>query len=277
MFNLLVHGRGWQGNRGVMPRERLFEHTAEEIRERFSDDIGAALQQLKKFLCLFMEEGTGRSSHARVGRIKKASLSAREIVIEYDFVADVLPISNEIIFDNKEKFGLSSQCEFHRTHWSVRDVNIFEALYHVEKSRRLNPKVFRIPDETIDPNVVSVMMPFNAEFDKVYATIKKAVESVGLSCIRVDEMWENPQIIEDIVSLINISFVVICDCTGRNPNVFYELGIAHTLGRDVVVITQSESDIPFDIRHLRYVHYTDNEKGLEQLREQIVERLDSLI
>jgi hypothetical protein len=47
------------------------------------------------------------------------------------------------------------------------------------------------------------------------------------------------------------SRVVICDCTGRNPNVFYEIGIAHTLGREVILITQNPEDIPFDLRHLR--------------------------
>jgi hypothetical protein len=57
-------------------------------------------------------------------------------------------------------------------------------------------------------------------------------------------MWENPAIIQDIVSLIDRSRVVICDCTGRNPSVFYEIGIAHTLGREVILITQNPEDSP---------------------------------
>lgn len=64
-----------------------------------------------------------------------------------------------------------------------------------------------------------------------------------------------------MVSLIDRSRVVVCDCTGRNPNVFYEAGIAHTLGREVILVTQADHDIPFDRRHLRYVRYLNNGEG----------------
>ena len=70
--------------------------------------------------------------------------------------------------------------------------------------------------------------------------------------------------------------MVICDCTGRNPNVFYEIGIAHTLGREVILITQADADIPFDLRHLRYVRYLNNGEGLQTLRERLQPRLAEL-
>ena len=70
--------------------------------------------------------------------------------------------------------------------------------------------------------------------------------------------------------------MVICDCSGRNPNVFYEIGIAHTLGREVILITQSEEDIPFDLRHLRYVKYLNNGEGLAQLTARLEPRLSDL-
>jgi hypothetical protein len=80
-------------------------------------------------------------------------------------------------------------------------------------------------------------------------------------------------VIQDVVSLIDRSTVVICDCTGRNPNVFYEIGIAHTLGREVILITQAEADIPFDLRHLRYVRYLNNGEGLNALSTALQPRL----
>ncbi len=107
----------------------------------------------------------------------------------------------------------------------------------------------------------------------MYETLCQAAQAAGLRCRRADDIWENPAIIQDVVSLIDRSRVVICDCTGRNPNVFYEIGIAHTLGRDVILITQSESDIPFDLRHLRYVKYLNNGEGLSSLRSQLEPRL----
>jgi hypothetical protein len=75
---------------------------------------------------------------------------------------------------------------------------------------------------------------------------------------------------------IDRSCVVICNCTGRNPNVFYEIGIAHTLGREVILITQIEGDIPFDLRHLRYVRYLNNGEGLNTLSARLQPRLSDL-
>ena len=63
------------------------------------------------------------------------------------------------------------------------------------------------------------------------------------------------------MAFIARSKVVVCDLTGRNANVFYETGIAHALGREVVLITQSEHDIPFDLAHHRYVKYLGNAEG----------------
>jgi len=80
-----------------------------------------------------------------------------------------------------------------------------------------------------------------------------------------------------VVSLIDRSRIVICDCSGRNPNVFYEAGIAHTLGREVILLTQSEHDIPFDLRHLRYVLYHNNGEGRAELGAALVRRMQTII
>jgi hypothetical protein len=70
--------------------------------------------------------------------------------------------------------------------------------------------------------------------------------------------------------------VVICDCTDRNPNVFYEIGIAHALAREVILITQAKADIPFDLRHLRFLEYLNNGEGLAALRARLEPRLIEL-
>jgi hypothetical protein len=99
----------------------------------------------------------------------------------------------------------------------------------------------------------------------------------SLTCLRADDIWEHDVIIQDIVSLIHRSRIVICDCTSRNPNVFYEAGIAHTLGKDVILIAQNESDIPFDLRHIRYVTYLNNNEGRENLAEKVSQRIQTLL
>jgi hypothetical protein len=120
------------------------------------------------------------------------------------------------------------------------------------------------------------MIPFHPSFDPVYATLQYTAEAAHLRCRRADDIWENPAVIQDVVSLIDRSRIVICDCTGRNPNVFYEIGIAHTLGREVILITQAEADIPFDLRHLRFVQYLNNSEGLNALSTRLKPRLISL-
>jgi hypothetical protein len=158
--------------------------------------------------------------------------------------------------------------EFSRSHWAVKDADLYRVLIRNTRPRRQRPSVFTIPEhENIEPSLVSAMMPFDAGFTAVYDSLKATAEKVGLRCRRADDIWENPAIIQDVVSLIDRSRVVICDCTGRNPNVFYEIGIAHTLGREVILITRNAEDIPFDLRHLRYVQYLNNAEGRQALSE----------
>jgi hypothetical protein len=122
----------------------------------------------------------------------------------------------------------------------------------IRKTERLitfAPEVFKIPEGTVIDNQVSVMMPFSKDFDRVYKIIKGTCESIGMQCHRADEVWKDSAIIQDVFDLIFTSSVVIADLSGRNPNVFYEVGIAHTLGKFVVPIVQNTSDISFDVGH----------------------------
>jgi len=63
----------------------------------------------------------------------------------------------------------------------------------------------------------------------------------------------------------------------RAANVFYEAGIAHALGRDVILITQSDADIPFDLRHLRYAKYLNNAEGRADLARRLRDRIQTLV
>ena len=85
------------------------------------------------------------------------------------------------------------------------------------------------------------------------------------------------EIIQDIFSLLYRSRVVVCDFSEQNPNVFYEAGIAHTLGRAVIPIVRDGEDVPFDLRHHRYLEYKTDADGLGQLADGIEKRLGSLL
>ena len=135
------------------------------------------------------------------------------------------------------------------------------------------PNVFVIPEDERDSTLVAVMMPFAREFDPVYAAIQQASGNASMKCQRVSDLWEHSAVMQDIFTLIYRSSVVVCDFSGRNSNVFYEAGIAHTLGRHVVPITQHKGDVPFDLQAHRYLPYLNNSEGLAAMSAKLSERL----
>ena len=120
------------------------------------------------------------------------------------------------------------------------------------------------------------MMPFDAPMRPVYDTIKAAAEATGFKCRRADDIWDDSTVIQDVFSLIFQSYIVVCDFTGKNANVFYEAGIAHTLGKHVIPITQNAEHIPFDLRHHRYAQYLNNAEGRDGLQQELENRLTVL-
>lgn len=138
------------------------------------------------------------------------------------------------------------------------------------------PTVFDNPTLPVDPALVSVMMPFSHPFEAVFAHLKVQSEAQGMSCLRAKDIWESSAVIQDIFQLIWRSFIVVCDFTGKNPNVFYEAGIAHTLGKHVIPITQNVEDVPFDLRHHRFIPYLNNSEGLKDLQREIGARISYL-
>lgn len=146
-----------------------------------------------------------------------------------------------------------------------------------EGSYKVLPTVFHKPSDAVQPDLVSIMMPFDHAFNIVHASIQEACRAAGLTGIRVDDVWEDSTVIQDVFSLIYRSTIVIVDFTDQNPNVFYETGIAHTLGKLVVPIAQSETDVPFDLRHHRYLKYHPNTEGLGDLATKLESRLKTLI
>jgi len=144
---------------------------------------------------------------------------------------------------------------------------------------RMQP-IFRTPVEEveIDSTLCFVLMPFSAEFDRIYKTvIKEAIEQVNLNALRADEIFSTTPIVEDIWTHIAKSRIVIADVTDRNPNVFYELGLAHAIGRPVIILSQRKMDVPFDIAYMRYILYADDQAGWQKLKNDLASTLLSVL
>jgi hypothetical protein len=258
MFNLLVRAGGWAAtSRDTIPASRALSYTDGQLTERFRPGGQLEVAALSALPTLFLEEGR-TNEIARIGTITRARITGRELSIDYAFDPGIPPLRNADLHEIAAELDMVD-FEFIHTHWAVKDVDLYRVLLRNARPPRQRPTVFRLPDrEAIAENLVSVMIPFDARFTPVYAALRGLVEQIGMECRRADDIWRNDAIIQDIVSLIDESKVVIGDCSGRNPNVFYEIGIAHTLGRKVILITQHMDDIPFDLRHLRVVPYLPN-------------------
>lgn len=125
----------------------------------------------------------------------------------------------------------------------------------------------------IDDELVFVLTPFNEKYTEQYSVINRLVTSLGFKCSKGDDSNISSNILGHIAEQIAKSRLVIANISGRNPNVFYELGMAHALGKPVIIVSESLSDIPFDINSSRILAF-DDEKDLElKLRNWFVHTL----
>ena len=121
------------------------------------------------------------------------------------------------------------------------------------------------------------MMPFAAEFNGVYEAIKAACRTRRIEARRVDEIYKPTKIIDDVFATIAQSRLVICDLTGRNANVLYESGLAHALDCDVILVTQTIEDVPFDLRQFRVIKYLPNQEGLSKLETDLEQTIQETL
>lgn len=127
-----------------------------------------------------------------------------------------------------------------------------------------------------------VMMPFAKPIGDYYEKIYvPAIEKAGMKPLRADaEIFGTGKIMDQIWSGINGARVLVAELTGRNPNVFYELGLSHAINKPVVLICSNETDVPFDLKHIRVIYYdvTDpfwGQKLIEKVAENILSALSN--
>jgi hypothetical protein len=120
-----------------------------------------------------------------------------------------------------------------------------------------------------------VIMPFGPPFDRYFKNIfVPAIEDAGLRAIRADSVFMPSAIMPDIWRFLSEAKVLVAELTGRNPNVFYELGLAHALQKPVILVATSLDDVPFDLRGLRVLVYDkENEDWGAELRRTIAASL----
>lgn len=132
----------------------------------------------------------------------------------------------------------------------------------------------------IQERLVFVLMPFDRALTETYnAVVKPLVDSKNLICRRADDFNTNNAIMSDIWKSICESRFIIADLSLENPNVMYELGICHTIGKETILIRQGadEGKFPFDVAHLRIIAYPDTAAGGTVLRDKLGGAIDSVL
>jgi hypothetical protein len=124
------------------------------------------------------------------------------------------------------------------------------------------------------PPRIFVLMPFAEAFVDVYVLgIREAAERLGYIVERADDIEHNGDILDIIYERIRSADAVVADTTHCNPNVFYEIGYAHAIGRPTILITRAGETLPFDLQSKNYIFYS----SIVELREKLAKRLKATI
>lgn len=144
---------------------------------------------------------------------------------------------------------------------------------NLEKNRFLESLGVKNINKAIKNKKVFVLTPFHSRYEETYDLISKTCNKVGLNCSRGDEEFIRGGVLSHIIKEIADASIVISNIDGRNPNVFYEMGIAHALDKDVIILSSSIKSVPFDLSSQRLIIWTDMQDLSDQLNSTLTKVL----
>ena len=128
----------------------------------------------------------------------------------------------------------------------------------------------------VELDLCFILMPFGETWsDSVWKLVDAICSRAGLRCKRADEQ-EGRVVMDDLWEGLCKSRIVVADLTARNPNVTYEVGMADVLGKEVILLSQTPEDVPFDFLGLRLIPYENSIPGAQALEEKLIKRVESL-
>lgn len=194
------------------------------------------------------------------------------------YLLDIDAICEQFIKWGYYKTGESFQ--YWENHQALTLLQRFNAIHkNKEESFMLvSPRHFTNHSFVTEDDLAVVLMPFGPDWaDDVYGTFHATISAAGYRYWRSDELHGDDMITQTIWEHINKAKFIIADCTGKNPNVFYELGIAHTIGKPVFICAQNKKDIPFDLSGIRRVVYNKPlPSNLHKLSDQLAKFIKQL-
>ena len=131
----------------------------------------------------------------------------------------------------------------------------------------LAQEAIRLAERLVRPGNVFTIMSFKREFRDVFASYKEVCREFEFEAERTDESTSLERIVPRIEAGIRNSAIVIADVSDLSANVFYELGYAKALGKDVIVTAKKGTQLPFDIGDVPAIFWEIQEDLKEGLRK----------
>lgn len=276
-------------------KQHALPHTKLVLFSGTSEELGNTLVRSHLFDGFVQSKETGYNSASEALKL----VSYLQGLV--DCTADLLPIAD----DGKIRFceyvdpyfssnSTSQHLSFETSQWAREDlpaerkVQLCEQImYDWAWKNRREKQIMDIRPYWGNPkapmgagtNVVCfVMRPFQEPFDTIHDDhIKPALGRICVECMASDDFYSTNDVMKDIWDSINRAYFVVADMTGRNPNVMYEVGIAHTIGKPVILITQNIKDVPFDLRAIRHIQYEYTPRGCKKLEDDIVKTAEAIL
>jgi hypothetical protein len=131
--------------------------------------------------------------------------------------------------------------------------------------------------EAVKPKAF-VVMQFTEEFDELYnQVVKRVCNELNMDTVRADDIYGPGQIISDISQQIREAQFIIADITPKNPNVYYEVGFAHALKKETILLAEKSTPLPFDIASFRVVFYNNTIGGKPKVEEDLRRHIKSIV
>jgi hypothetical protein len=140
----------------------------------------------------------------------------------------------------------------------IDDSGVRPRLIDVGRDESQRPAAVPGPKVAVEKGTTCfVMQPFGGPLGSYYELIfKPAIEQAGMTAVRADDdIFATGKIMDQVWRGIRQAKVLVAELTSKNPNVFYELGLAHALEKPVVLVSSNQEDVPFDLRHIRAIFY----------------------
>lgn len=247
------------------------------VRSRLPCSLIVLLDVQNLYILAQYHFGTPNTLYIHMPKIRLSVEQALEVAQwEFGFTDPFLiTIPASLLEQNKEDRQTSLE--------AIASTHIESELQRVIKMTNIIPinPIFGPASYSIDKRLVFVLMPFDEDLSRIYdSIIKPTVESLKLVCRRADDYKTNRAIILDIWKAICEARIIIADLTKLNPNVMYELGIVHTVGKETILIHQNrdkEIKFPFDVAHIRRIEYENTATGGKKLENDLRETINSIL